>query len=193
MINYPSNIKRNYQKKINYGNRGMDLEHLINITNDKYIEKDIAIIYKKPTPIGIVKYNYDTKRITEAYYQSQSTLDYNGVYKGYYIEFDAKNTNKNYLPLANIAPHQILHIEKTLHHGGIIFILVMINNECYILSGQKLIDFINKGERKSISYEYFVEHGVKVEYNYLKGVDYIKGVDLLIKENEENEKKEIEA
>lgn len=183
-MNYPNNIRKNYQKKINYGNRGMDLEHLINITNEKYLDKDIAVIYKKPTPVGIVKYNYDTKRITEAYYQGQSTLDYNGVYKGYYIEFDAKNTNKSFLPLANIAQHQILHIQKAIKHGGIIFLLIMINNECYLLKGEKLISFINNNTRKSIPYEYLVESGIKVEYNYLKGIDYIKGVDILIKEKE---------
>ena len=54
-MNYPGNIKKTYTKIVNYGNRGMELENLINISNEKYIEKDIAIIYKKPTPIKVVK------------------------------------------------------------------------------------------------------------------------------------------
>ena len=96
-MNYPTAIKKTYKKQINYGNRGMDLENFINQTNEYYLEKNIAVIYKKPTPIQVVKYNYDNKRITDAFYLTQSTLDYNGVYKGYYIEFDAKNTNKNFI------------------------------------------------------------------------------------------------
>lgn len=183
-MNYPNNIRKTYNKPISYGNRGMELESLINIANEAYIDNDIAIIYKKPTPIGVVKCDYNKGKITEAYYKSPSTLDYNGIYKGYYIEFDAKNTNKSYLPLSNIADHQLKHISRILKHGGIIFLLIMINNECYILSGKKLFDFINNNERKSIPYSYIKEEGIQVNYNYLKGVDYIKGLDTLIKENE---------
>ena len=60
-MNYPTAIKKTYKKQINYGNRGMDLENFINQTNEYYLEKDIAVIYKKPTPIQVVKYNYDNK------------------------------------------------------------------------------------------------------------------------------------
>ena len=61
-MNYPTAIKKTYKKQINYGNRGMDLENFINQTNEYYLENDIAVIYKKPTPIQVVKYNYDNKR-----------------------------------------------------------------------------------------------------------------------------------
>ena len=181
-MNYPGNIKKNYSKTINYANRGMDLENLINTINDYYVEKDIAIIYKKPTPIQVVKYDYNKSRITDAYYKSASTLDYNGIYNGYYIEFDAKNTNKNNLPISNIANHQILHIKRIIKHGGIAFLIIMINSECYLLSGEKLLDFIENANRKSIPYEYIQTNGYKLEYNYLKGIDYITAVDKLIKE-----------
>ncbi|MBQ6841134.1 MAG: Holliday junction resolvase RecU [Bacilli bacterium] len=166
----------------------MDLENLINMINDYYVEKNIAIIYKKPTPIQVVKYDYQKSKITDAYYKSASTLDYNGVYKGYYIEFDAKNTNKNYLPLSNIADHQVLHIKRIINHNGIAFLIIMINDECYLLSGEKLLDFIKSETRKSIPYDYIKEKGHKVNYNYLKGIDYITAVDILIKERCDREK-----
>ncbi len=181
-MNYPNNIRKTYKKVINYANRGMDLENLINIMNENYIENDIAIIYKKPTPIQIVKYNYQTKRITDAFYKTESTLDYNGIYKGKYIEFDAKNTNKNYLPLSNIAEHQIKHIKNILRHGGIVFLIIMINNECYALAGEMIINFILKEKRKSIPYDYISNNGIKLNINYLKGIDYIKAVDIWLKE-----------
>ena len=181
-MNYPSNIKKSYQKTINYGNRGMNLENLINITNEKYLEKDIAIIYKKPTPIQVVTYDYNSKRITDAYYKSESTLDYNGIYKGYYIEFDAKNTNKSNLPLTNIAEHQLKHMERIINHQGITFLIIMINNEGYLLPSEKILAFIKKEKRKSIPYIYIKENGYLLEYNYLKGIDYIEAVDKLIKE-----------
>lgn len=182
-MNYPTAIKKTYKKQINYGNRGMDLENFINQTNEYYLEKDIAVIYKKPTPIQVVKYNYDNKRITDAFYLTQSTLDYNGVYKGYYIEFDAKNTNKNFLPLNNIAEHQIKHMKNIVKHKGICFLLIAINSEYYALPAKMLFDFIDKKERKSIPYDFIKENGYKLDYNYLKGIDYIKAIDLMIKEN----------
>ena len=181
-MNYPNNIKKKYSKNVSYGNRGMALENLINIANDNYLEKDIAIIYKKPTPIQVVKYDYNTKRITDAYYMSESTLDYNGIYKGYYIEFDAKNTNSNNLPLANIALHQLKHLESIIRHKGICFLIIMINNEAYVLSGNKILYFIQNSKRKSIPYDYIKENGYLCNINYLKGIDYISAVDLLIKE-----------
>lgn len=182
-MNYPNNINKNYQKIVNYSNRGIDLENLINKSNEYYLENDLAIIYKKSTPIQVVKYDYNKNRITDAFYKEISTLDYNGVYKGYYVEFDAKNTNKESFPLSNIATHQLKHINRIINHGGICFLLIMIKSNCFILDGKKIIDFINNNTRKSIPYSYIEENGIKVDYNYLKGVNYLPGVDILIKEN----------
>ena len=57
-MKYPNNIKKNYKKEINYKNRGMDLENLINEACKYYLEHNLAVIYKKPTPIGIVDVDY---------------------------------------------------------------------------------------------------------------------------------------
>ena len=96
-----------------YANRGMGLENDINETNKYYLTYDIALIYKKPTPIRITKTNYKDMRITDGFFETQSTLDYNGVYKGYYIEFDAKETNSSTsFPISNIHEHQLAYIRK---------------------------------------------------------------------------------
>ena len=85
-MNYPGACKTTFNKIIKYGNRGMDLETLINETNNYYLEKDIAVIYKKPTPIGIAKVSYENKerKIVKSYFKEQSTLDYNGLYEYLY-------------------------------------------------------------------------------------------------------------
>lgn len=186
-MNYPNKISKNYKKVINYGNRGMDLEHLINLINDYYLENDIAVIYKKPTPIQVVKYDYNQNRITDAYYKSESTLDYNGLYKGRYIEFDAKSTNKNYLPISNIAGHQIKHIKNIIRHDGIVFLIIAINNEYYLLPGSEVIKYIENSTKKSITYEYIKNNGYLLKCNYLRGIDYINIVNLLIKEKYEKD------
>ena len=103
-MKYPNNIKKN-KACILYGNRGMDLETSINMANKFYSEQEIAFIYKKTTPIGIVETGYENNNyiIKKAYFKEPSTLDYNGLYKGKYIEFEAKETkNKTSFPLSNI-------------------------------------------------------------------------------------------
>ncbi len=189
-MNYPNKKNVVYHKNINYANRGMDLENIINETNDYYLENDIALIYKKPTPIGIVKVDYSNnkQKITDAYFASPSTLDYNGLYKGKYIEFDAKSTeSKTSLPLNNIHPHQIEHIRRVIKHHGIVFLIIQINNLIYLLNGPDFISFINNTKRKSIPYEYIKNTGYVLEYNYTKGLNYLKYVDIIGGfENEKN-------
>ena len=68
---YPNNIKKDYQKTTTYSNRGMDLEGIIESTNEYYRDNDIAYIYKKPTPIGVTKVAYSNKgkRIQDGFYK----------------------------------------------------------------------------------------------------------------------------
>lgn len=181
-MNYPSNIKKEFHKHTSYGRRGMDLEYLINEANSYYIDEDIALIYKKPTPIGITKTNYSNGTI-KGFFKEQSTLDYNGIYKGYYIDFDAKVTNsKTSFPLSNIHEHQLKHIESVIRHGGFSFLILLINENYYLLSGEKLLQFIKDNNRKSIPYDYIKNNSIKIDLTIKPVLDYIKAVDILIKE-----------
>ena len=56
----------------------MTLEHEINDTNKYYLENDIAVIYKKPTPVKVLK--RVNEKIVKAYFEKPSTTDYNGLY-----------------------------------------------------------------------------------------------------------------
>ena len=168
-----------------YANRGMGLENDINITNKYYVDYDIALIYKKPTPIRITKTDYKTMRITDGFFETQSTLDYNGIYKGYYIEFDAKESKSTTsYSINNIHKHQLEHIKRVIKHNGIVFLIVRFTtlNRDYIIKGEDLIDFINNNQRKSIPLSYFEEKCYKLDIKYAPRLDYIKIVDILIKE-----------
>ena len=98
MFNYPNgkkfnNLNKSIDKPVNLkasfsaANRGMNLEESINISNDFYVEQGRALITKRPTPINVVKVDY-TKgaRIVDAYFEKQSTTDYNGIYKSKYLD-----------------------------------------------------------------------------------------------------------
>ena len=184
-MNYPNNSKTNYNKTTNYANRGMDLEMLINQANQYYLDNDIAVIYKKPTPIGISKVKYINKKpiIDKSYFKEKSTLDYNGLYKGYYIDFDAKVTkNKTNFPLANIHPHQIEHIRRIIKHNGIAFLIIYMNDNYYLLPGDKLINYIDNNQIKTIPYDYINNNSYPIKLGINPYLDYIKAIDLIIKE-----------
>ncbi len=184
-MNFP--IKRSKREKIiNKANLGMDLEEIINESNDFYLANDIAIIHKKPTPVQIVKVDYPARNkavITEAYYKVPSTTDYNGIYKGKYIDFEAKeNHNKTAFPLANIHPHQIEHLRKIIKHGGIGFLIVAwsLYDEYYLLPFEVCDEYwtnsLNDG-RKSIPYEAFKKRAYLIPHGYLPRLPYLKIVD----------------
>ena len=155
-MNYPNGVKKTYKSLKSYANRGMSLESDLNDTNAYYLNNDIAIIYKKPTPITINKVDYKSRRdaiITEAHFKIPSTTDYNGVYKGKYIDFEAKETRSTTsFPLANIHKHQIEHLEKIYKHGGIGFIIVRFVklNKTYLLYIEDLLDLINISKKASL-------------------------------------------
>ena len=165
-----------------YGNRGMTLEDDINQTNEYYKEQNIALIYKKPIPIKVLKINSTKTRIQDGFYEKKSTLDYSGIYKEKYIEFDAKETNsKTSFPLSNIHIHQIEHIKNVLFFKGIAFLIVRFNllNKTYLLEGHQLIDFISNENRKSIPIDFFEHNCQKIELKYRPRLDYLKLIDIL--------------
>ena len=174
-------IKNNYNYK--YSNRGMGLEADINSSNEYYLNNDKAVIYKKPTPITINKVNYHSRTdaiITEAHFNTPSTTDYNGVYKGKYIDFEAKETKtKTSFPISNIHKHQIEHLKKITKLGGIGFIIVRFTSldETYYLSSDALISFIENEKRKSIPIEYFRKYGYLIKHKLRPLVDYLEYVD----------------
>ena len=164
-------------------NRGMSLEEDINLSNDYYREVGQALINKRPTPINIVKVDYSHGAIiTDAYFEKQSTTDYNGVYKGRYIDFEAKNTKSTTsFPLSNISEHQIVHLKNVIKHGGIAFFIFSFQmmDEVYLLDAKFVIEFYEHGKRKSIPYEVFKENGLLVKQDYSPRLHYLDAVDAL--------------
>ena len=52
---YPNNIKKDYQKTTTYSNRGMDLEDIIESTNEYYRDNDIAYYLKSQLRLELQK------------------------------------------------------------------------------------------------------------------------------------------
>ncbi len=181
MINYP-NKKNSFNNALKvYANRGMNLEEAINITNQYYLDQGIACIHKKPTPIQIVKMDYTNgARIIDGYFKSPSTTDYNGVYKGKYIDFEAKETqNKTSFPFHNISEHQIKHLETVLKHGAIAFLIINFSklDETYFLDAKHILHYYYQEDRKSIPYSFIKENGYLLKQGYFTRVDYLEVIN----------------
>ncbi|MDT3995300.1 Holliday junction resolvase RecU, partial [Mammaliicoccus fleurettii] len=146
--------------KIKYGKRGMNLEEEIDKSNQYFRLENIAVIHKKPTPIQIVDVDYPKRQkavIKEAYFRKPSTTDYNGVYNGYYIDFEAKETkNKTSFPLNNIHDHQVSHMEQVSNQKGICFLLIKFSyhDSVFLLPFREFMvywDRYKSGGKKSIT------------------------------------------
>lgn len=184
-MNYPNKKKVSNKNQIDYAHRGMNLEGDINNSNKYYLENDIAIIYKKPTPVKVVKVDYNKRintKITEAYYEIPSTTDYNGIYKGKYIDFEAKETkSKTAFNLNNIHSHQIKHLIDVKKHGAISFLIIRFTvlGKTFLLDTLYLSDFIKNNNRKSIPLKYIEDNGYIINEGYYPRLDYIKLLDKL--------------
>lgn len=167
----------------------MTLEEELNLSNQYYRSVDKAVVYKKPTPVQIVKVDYPKRSqavIREAYFKTPSTTDYNGVYRGYYLDFEAKETkNKASFPLKNFHQHQIDHFRRCLKQNGICFVVIRFATikRLFVFPASRLIacwDHQSTGGRKSIPLTKIIQHGFELHPQLQPVVPFLDGVDWLI-------------
>lgn len=195
-IRYPNGQRATYherkqfkvqinEKTTSFANRGMRFEESINTSNQYYLNHGRAVIHKKPTPIQIVHVDYPKRSaavIKEAYFKEASTTDYNGVYRGYYLDFEAKETkNKTSFPLKNFHEHQIIHMKNCLNQGGICFVLLWFSSleRCFFLDSQHIIkQWETKAvDRKSLSLATIETLGIEIKLAIAPRVPYLIAVD----------------
>lgn len=176
-------------KQISYSNRGKSLEDDLNDSNQYYLANGIAVIHKKPVPIQIVDVHYPQRSaavIKEAYFKQASTTDYNGVYKGKYIDFEAKETKSPAsFPLKNFHEHQIEHMDSVVKQDGIAFVIMRFTagDETYLMKYGTLVHFwerMRSGGRKSITKEEVEQSSIKIPLGFQPRIDYIKIIDSLM-------------
>lgn len=189
--NTPPSKKENDKtlKSLSFSNRGKTLEDEINETNAYYLNRQVAIIHKKPVPIQIVKVEYPKRSsavIREAYFRTPSTTDYNGVWNGYYIDFEAKETeNKTSFPLKNVHPHQITHMKNVTEQKGIAFTIIRFSklNRYFLLPFTVLYDAwcdMENGGRKSIPLKTFEQKSYEIIPGYQPRIDYLSIIKQMI-------------
>jgi recombination protein U len=167
------------------GLRGSLFEELIDMTNQLYRQKGLALIQKVPTPITPVAVDNKARTITSAYFEKKSTVDFIGAAQGLPLCFDAKETRELHLPLRNIHSHQIEFMEDFCKQGGVAFLLVHFQQkgEMFLLPVEVISDAKageKKGGRKSIPYKDFDKN--LMVYNRLGfPVHYLEAINVYLK------------
>ncbi|PFC85151.1 Holliday junction resolvase RecU [Bacillus anthracis] len=168
-----------------YGNRGMAFELLLTNTCRMYKAANIGIFNKRPTPVKVLKTN-NKGEITKSTWGSKSTVDYDGVYKGRAVFFEAKSTKETTrFPLDNISRHQIDYLKDTQEQGAICFFLIEFSTDHIIyfvpvnLVAKYYEAMLYDGGRKSIPREEFEKHAYVVERTDRAPVDYLIHVEKL--------------
>jgi recombination protein U len=173
--------KKKPQALDNFAKRGMGLEDDLTSSSEIYNSLGRCLIYKRPTPIRVVHMDYkDKAKITEAYFAAKSTTDYNGIYRGKYIDFEAKETvSKTSFAFSNIRPQQITHLAGVLKQGGIAFFVIRVKpfNETYLLDCTEIIEALKTSNRASFPYSLLKEKGILIEESYSPRLKYLDAVD----------------
>lgn len=168
-----------------YGNRGMAFEMMIDMVNKQYAARNIALINKRPTPVKVLK-SKGTK-VLSGYFEEKSTVDYDGVYEGKSITFEAKSVDGKRFDLKNIHKHQLEYLQKAQKHGAHSFFLIEFRamREVFFVTLSFVENYIRRAEqggRKSIPYDDFTVYGYTVERGNEVSLDYLAIIDKLAME-----------
>ncbi|MFA6624380.1 MAG: Holliday junction resolvase RecU [Bacilli bacterium] len=161
-------------------NMGMVFESEISKTCDFYREKNLADLYKRPTPIKVVKMSKTHPgMICEAYFQEKSTTDYVGIYKGKYIDFECKETIHDSIPYHMIREQQYDHLRFVQSLGGIGFFLVSFKAkaEVYLLRADIVLKKVDEKHHPGFSYQFFKDNAVLVKRGYNPSYYLLDAID----------------
>jgi len=82
-----------FSKDPRFANRGRDLEELIELSNQQYASRGLAVVHKVPTAWKPIR-NSSGKVITAKVDKDEfAGVDFLGCYQGRALAFDAKHTN----------------------------------------------------------------------------------------------------
>ena len=119
----------------------------------------------------------------EAYFRQASTTDYNGVYKGYYLDFEAKETrNKTNFPLKNFHDHQIFHLDECLKQQGICFTIIRFASleRYFVTPASFVIHAYREKDKSSMTLKEIESHSYEIKSGFRPTLPYLEAVDKFI-------------
>lgn len=120
-------MSKKVNKRISHANRGMDLEHLINVSS----LNEIGVIQKIPTEF--IPLRDWTGRVTGVKVEKKSTVDYIGQIDGFAVAIEAKKTNSDRIQWSAVKDHQAEFLSKWVKTGGHGFVITSFENKKFYL------------------------------------------------------------
>lgn len=164
------------------GRRGMAFESFISASNRSYERNGVALINKRATPVKVEKSK--GSKVLSGYFESKSTVDYDGIYKGKSIVFEAKSTAKeSRFDLSMIAGHQLEYMQKAEEHGAIAFFLIEFRTEgaVFVVPNHVIQSYVRMSQqpkgKKSIPRADFDVYGYQVYKSERAVIDYLAYID----------------
>lgn len=164
------------------GLRGSTLEELINLTNELYRSRGLALVQKIPTPITPVRIDKENGNISLAYFEKDSTVDYIGAVQGVPVCFDAKECATDTFSLRNIHEHQINFMGDFERQQGISFLIILFSarNEFYYMRYSELSEYLERAKSgharnfkyNELNHDYFLKSESGAAVHYLKGLQH---------------------
>lgn len=167
---------------------GLAFEERIKVSCEVYRKRGMALIHKIPTPWS-VSYDKAYKKVLSAYPQDKSSVDFEGIWQGKSIAFEAKSTTQSKrFDLRKVQDHQMEYLTIHQQQGGISFFLVEFSKlgEVYFISYKNMKSWMKASEnggRKSIPYNWIQTNCEiimpgRVTLDFLKVLERLKNADL---------------
>jgi len=158
-------------------NKGMFLEEILNLTNQKYLEEKRCFVTKIPTSLKVIKGQNQTKIA----YQENFNCDYIGCYQGQYFEFEAKETDLRAFSFYNLRKNQIAKLNLIVQNQGIGFVIIYFNYyDRYFLVNWLTFQHTNFKNKKTIPLEWFIENSFELFIQHNLTLDYLPIINRLI-------------
>lgn len=110
-------------KDLRQANRGLGLERLVRLSLQiSGQESPPALFHKVPTAWLPLRDGFG--RIIAAKVEEKAAVDFLGVYRGWAIAFDCKDTRQKRIRWDRLEPHQAAFLERWELAGGLGFVLV---------------------------------------------------------------------
>ncbi|AUM62498.1 Holliday junction resolvase RecU [Spiroplasma monobiae] len=140
-------------------NKGMYLETIIN-NSISLLENQYGFIYKMPLSNNIISID---DNVVTARLNKNPFCDYIGLWKGIYIEFEAKETEKDFFNLNNIKKHQLEKLKLVDLNNGAAFLIIYFHNQekMYFLHIKDIVNL----KTKKIPIDYFKDNCFEISSN----------------------------
>lgn len=144
-----------------FKNKGLFLETIINNSIEENF-KHRLLIQKLPLSNALISVE---NNIIKAKLRENIFCDYCGLYKGQYLEFEAKETELDYFPLKNIPQKQVQKLTTITQLGGIGFIVIYFHTVDQYFG--ITINEVNAWKNKKIPLDWFISSGIEIKFTRL--------------------------